>query len=156
MALLTFTQAAKVADVSPKTISRKVRDGVLSVTRGGDGRKYVDPAELSRVFPGVMAGHVPGADYPNSLAAARQVQVPEPAEPDSQADTEQVETAAELARLRQQVADLQGRVEDLQQDREHWRRVAQQLLPGPRRSWVDRLADALARLRGKGQDQGQG
>jgi len=48
---LTLAKAAKVAGVSRATIYRLASEGKLSVTVDGRGRKVVDPAELSRLFP---------------------------------------------------------------------------------------------------------
>ena len=51
MALVNFTQAAKMAGISRSYFHRKyIKQGVLSVTTDADGNKKVDTSELLRVF----------------------------------------------------------------------------------------------------------
>lgn len=50
-AFLSPSEAARRADVSRSTLYRALSDGRLSATRGPDGKKRIDLAELGRVFP---------------------------------------------------------------------------------------------------------
>ncbi len=51
MALVNFTQAAKMAGISRSYFHRKyIKQGVLSVATDSDGNKKVDTSELLRVF----------------------------------------------------------------------------------------------------------
>lgn len=52
-------QAAKVAGRSKTTIHRAIRSGKLSASRTDDGGWSIDPAELSRAYPGTGNGSVP-------------------------------------------------------------------------------------------------
>ena len=50
MSILTFSQAAKVAQASRSTIYRYAQEGRISVVRLPNGRRGIDAAELERVF----------------------------------------------------------------------------------------------------------
>jgi excisionase family DNA binding protein len=50
MALVTLSEAARLAGVSRQTIYRKAASGELSTVRQEDGSKGVDTSELARVF----------------------------------------------------------------------------------------------------------
>jgi chromosome segregation ATPase len=47
---LTKSQASQSYKVSRVTLDKRVKSGAVSSVRGSDGRVYIDPAELSRVF----------------------------------------------------------------------------------------------------------
>ena len=61
-------QAAKVAGRSKTTIHRAFKSGKLSASRCEDGGWSIDPAELSRAYPGTANGAVP---MERSVTAAR-------------------------------------------------------------------------------------
>jgi len=61
-------QAAKVAGRSKTTIHRAIKSGKLSASRCEDGGWSIDPAELSRAYPGTGNGAVP---MERSVTAAR-------------------------------------------------------------------------------------
>ena len=50
MSILTFSQAARVAQASRSTIYRYAQEGRISVVRLPNGRRGIDAAELERVF----------------------------------------------------------------------------------------------------------
>jgi len=56
--MFSLAQAAKVAGKSKPTISRAIKAGKLSASRGEDGSYAIDPSELARVFP--LTGDIPG------------------------------------------------------------------------------------------------
>ena len=49
--MLTLGQAAKETGLSKTAISRAIKNGKLSATRGEQGEYQIDPAELFRVYP---------------------------------------------------------------------------------------------------------
>lgn len=49
--MLTLGQAAKETGLSKTAISRAIKNGRLSATRGEQGEYQIDPAELFRVYP---------------------------------------------------------------------------------------------------------
>jgi excisionase family DNA binding protein len=50
--LLTFTQAARILGVSPRTITRMVNDGMLKPTGLGRGQRKVRTADVMRIVNG--------------------------------------------------------------------------------------------------------
>lgn len=54
---------------------------------------------------------------------------------------------AEVVALEREVELLRQQLDEVRQDRDQWRRTAQQLLPGPRCGLLDRLGEALGKLR---------
>lgn len=51
MATVNISQAAKLADISRSYFHRKyIKPGLISVTKGSDGKKQIDTSELLRVF----------------------------------------------------------------------------------------------------------
>jgi hypothetical protein len=56
--MFSLAQAAKAAGKSKPTISRAIKAGKLSASRGEDGSYAIDPSELARVFP--LTGDIPG------------------------------------------------------------------------------------------------
>ena len=111
----TAGQAAKVVGVSTPTISRALKSGKISGVKNESGAWRIDASELHRVDWGVsskddenpnMKGTVPPLkDHENKLL-----------EPLVEALQEQI---------RDLRADRDGRISDLQQERDHWREEAQ-------------------------------
>lgn len=111
----TAGQAAKAVGVSTPTISRALKSGKISGVKNESGAWMIDAAELHRVDWGIsskddenpnMKGTVPPLkDRENKLL-----------EPLVEALQEQI---------RDLRADRDGRISDLQQERDHWREEAQ-------------------------------
>ena len=127
----TLGTAAKATGKSKSTLSRDIKCGKISATRRDDGSYEIDPAELHRVYP----------------AAERGTGSWNRAENDSEPHSEYHETrslAAELAAVRARLemieaerererSQLLGQIEDVRQDRDHWRQQATALLTDQRR-----------------------
>lgn len=120
MAYLSISDAARLAGVDRRTIQRQIKRGVLSAVNTLNGQHGVDAAELARVYPDLQ---------------------PPQAAPQGGGQS------AEVVALEREVQSLRQQLDEVRQDRDHWRRTAQQLLPGPRRGLLDRLGEALAKFR---------
>ena len=68
MALLTLSRAARTAGVARTTIYSHIKNGKLSATRGPDGGRYIDSAELVRVYgqPKKPVARTPDATPPRT------------------------------------------------------------------------------------------
>ena len=95
MALVSKSEAARLAGVSRTTIHRYITKGKLSATNG-----KVDEAELTRVF-----------GYSADTGAT-------PAQGDT---LEQGVTQSERVMLRDQIGQLESQVRDIKQERDDWR-----------------------------------
>ncbi|CAH0313539.1 helix-turn-helix domain-containing protein [Roseomonas sp. CECT 9278] len=115
---LTAGQAAKEAGVSVPTITRAIANGKITAEKLDNGKGYlIDPAELFRVF---------ARKGSNSNAT-----------PSTLGDETPIETGVlevEIKLLRERLADKDGVIADLREDRDKWREMAERttkLLPPP-------------------------
>jgi hypothetical protein len=111
MPKLTLNQAAKEAGKAKKTILEAIRAGKLSAPKDDEGHYQIDPAELFRVWP-------PTTTEPVTETATH------PTPP---------ETETTLLRQKSELLERENRLlgqalEDLREDRDHWRRQATHLL----------------------------
>lgn len=127
MPLLTIAEAARRAGVDPSTIHRQIKKGFISASKGPDGKRGIDPAELARVYP----------ESAQAIAGAR-------------ADNGNMQESATVTELQARVEQLQAMVSELERDKRWLQGQVERLLPPPRQSWLDRLADAIARARRRG------
>lgn len=134
---MTFSlrTAAQQSGVSKSTILRAVKAGRLSATRTDDGGYNIEPAELFRVYPPQQAER-------SSTDAMGQGA---PATSDASAPGATAATlAAEIAGLREILRRADAAADELRQDRDRWRSMAenqQRLLADQRpRSWWRRIA----------------
>jgi hypothetical protein len=104
---LTLSQAAKTVGRSKSQISRMVHSGKLSGSRQESGVILIDPAELARVYPSVPRETAPVQTAGNEMEPSRY--------------------AAELAL----VAELRKRLDDLIEERNRWRDMAERLSLAP-------------------------
>jgi DNA-binding transcriptional MerR regulator len=75
MAQVSIAEAARLTDVSEKTIRRKIASGELSAQvhgQGGQGKKLLDTSELLRVF-GALPGQPSPAVHPQSPVTSTQM-----------------------------------------------------------------------------------
>lgn len=121
---LTAGQAAKAAAVNTATITRAIKRGKISATKGEDGSWRIDPAELLRLYPRATVQEDPSLAVQGSATPPRN-------------DDLRFEVAVLKERLRSAEA-LQAMAEDLraaaEQDRDSWRAQAERLtkaLPAP-------------------------
>jgi len=132
MAFVTLAEAASVVGVNKATLWRAIKQGRLSAHREANRTYRIEESELLRVFP--------INDKP-SLSNAEAVALASPA-------------TLQIAALKAQVEVLQRQLNDLQRDKqwlmqrvETLEATQQRLLPGPKKPFLDRLAEALSGLR---------
>ena len=141
----TLGTAAKATGKSKSTLSRDIKGGKISATRRDDGSYEIDPAELHRVYPVVERGtgfwnptenaRAPSSEHPETGSLAAELAA-------VRARLETIEAERERER-----SQLLGQMEDVRQDRDHWRQQATALLTDQRRpqatmerrSWWSRL-----------------
>ena len=125
--LLNVSQAARAAGKSRKTIQRHIKDGKLSASKVEDGLRWIDTAELQRVYGSLNA---PDTDDAVSTKMDK-----------SQSDAPQMTQVLEsqIKRLEEEIKRLNERIDrdneeyrqrmdDLRNDRDEWRKQAQTLL----------------------------
>lgn len=113
----TLGQAAKATGKSKSTISKALKNGIISGEKGPNGAFKIDPSELHRVFPA------------NSME--------EQSETTKNAEKERLETAVRIAQLEVRLEAAEKRADDLEKDRDSWRNQANSLLADkrPKRIW---------------------
>jgi excisionase family DNA binding protein len=135
--IFTLRTAAQHTGTSKSTILRAIKSGRLSATRLEDGSYEIDAAELERVYPAqrmkqrgtdAVEHHAPGNSGEITIRA-----------PDATAAA----LAAEIAGLREILRRADAAADELKQDRDRWRTMAeaaQRLIADQRpRSWWQRL-----------------
>ena len=145
MAILNISEAARSAGVARSTIQRAIREGRLSATRHANGSKGIDTSELVRVFgelhqgselQGAQGGAQDGAHSSSTTTSMNQPAIAgEATALQAQVDLLQEQLDAALEREQR----LLRMIEDQQQ----------RLLPPTRKGIIERLADAINRVRGK-------
>lgn len=104
----TLGEAAKAVGKSKATISKAIKNGKMSAVRQDDGSFDIDPSELHRVYP----------PTPPSTVHREQSETPQ----------ETAVNSSELIELRVKLEAAHKRIEDLEEDREEWRKQANRLL----------------------------
>src|SRR5512144_3152052 len=133
MAVIRISEAARTWRIARSTLQRALQEGRLSATVRADGSRGIDTAELIRGF-----GEAPVAlQERGSSEVQRATSIATPFAAD-----------ATIATLQAQVDLLQAQLQDARQ-RETWLQsiVEQRLLPPPRQGIIERIAEAIARLR---------
>jgi hypothetical protein len=131
--IFTLRTAAVHTRTSKSTILRAIKSGRLSANRLEDGSYEIDAAELVRVYPaervkqrdtGAMEHHAPASDAVAQAAATATLE-------------------AQLEGLREIVRRADAATEELRQDRDKWRGMAEaqqrQLTDQRPRPWWQRL-----------------
>jgi len=108
--LYTLGQAAKAVGKAKGTIKNAIDKGRLSASKDDKGQYQIDPAELHRVYP------LPTEQ--DNLNA-----VTPPATP--------LLNTSEISTLESKVKLLEATLDDVRQDRDEWRKQAQQLAIAP-------------------------
>ena len=118
--IFTLRTAAQHTGTSKSTILRAIKSGRLSAARLEDGTYEIDAAELERVYPtqrmkqrgmDAMEHHAPGHSGESNTSA-----------PDATAAA----AAAEIAGLREILRRADAQADELRQDRDKWRGMAEQ------------------------------
>ena len=106
----SITRAAKETGLSKSTISRAVKAGKISAARQDDGSYLIDPAELFRAYPRMVAQ--PTSDAPHDALRNPHEQRDATASHDAEILRVKLEmTEAMLAREQETVADLRRRLD---------------------------------------------
>lgn len=125
----TLGEAARATGMSKAAISRAIKNGTLSAERLDSGSFKIEPAELHRVYPPVAAKQ---ADAIGDATLSN-----------GSVNGEIRELRAKLEAATQRLSDKDTMIDDLREDRDHWRTQAQRLLIAdqsektepPRRRW---------------------
>ena len=142
MPILSISEAARLAGIDRRTLQRQIARGTVSVTAAVDGSRGIDLSELLRVYPAAAMHSSTDAAMPQD--AARQ--------------SEAAPHAAELRHAQDKIAALEDLIANMRdqleaaQRRELWLQgqidqIQQRLLPPPRQGLIERIAEAIARLR---------
>jgi excisionase family DNA binding protein len=144
MALLTYRQAAATVGVSRSTLYRKVAEGALSATTLPDGTKAVDTSELIRVF-----GELKPKPTDTTRDSTATVAPLTPATVSNTLETALLKTQLELLRDQlEQAREREGRLLALLEEEQRSRRELEiRRLPPPRQGLIERIVEAMARLR---------
>jgi DNA-directed RNA polymerase specialized sigma54-like protein len=125
----TLGEAARATGMSKAAISRAIKNGTLSAERLDSGSFKIEPAELHRVYPPV---------------AQKQADATGDATPSNGSVNGEIrELRAKLEAATQRLSDKDSTIDDLREDRDHWRTQAERLLIAdqrtteqpPRRRW---------------------
>jgi hypothetical protein len=103
----TLGQAANATGKAKTTIQRAIKKGKISATRNESGGYVIDPAELHRVFPPIATPEDTTGD-PRVTALEQQIQA-----------------------IQQDNRLLQVHLDEVREDRNHWRQQATILLNAP-------------------------
>lgn len=116
----TLGEAARATGKSKSTLSKAIKTGKISASKGANGSFSIDPSELHRVYP------------------------PLPSERPKAAPTTPQETPEETLRIRElevllqaaedRIRDKEERLSELRDDRDKWRQQASELLEDNRRA----------------------
>ena len=108
----TLVQAAIAVKKSKSTISKAIKNGLISAERQPNGRFKIEPSELHRVFPA------------NSINEQSQTL--------DKPQKDNLETLVKVAQLEAKLEASEKRVDDLEKDRDVWRQQATALLNAPK------------------------
>ena len=120
----TLGEAAKVTGKSKATISKAIKSGRISAVKDEAGTFQIDPSELHRVYPLTVSSerNLPPNHTPRNTENDGLVR----------------ELQARLEAAHDRLADKEGVISDLREDRDKWRQQATALLADQRpkhRSW---------------------
>jgi len=117
---LTAGQAAKETKKAKSTITSAIKSGRLSASKGENGQYIIDPAELFRVFP-------PKKQNASNENDTGQIERDATPKPNTENTLKIKELELELKFERQESSRLQHQVNDMADERNHWRTQASQL-----------------------------
>lgn len=124
--MYTLGEAAKATGKSKATISKALKSGKISGSKGDDGAYRIDAAELHRV-------------YPPTVESERE-ETPKETAVNGHQNALVKELEARLEAARERLADKEQVIADLREDRDKWRQQATALLEDKRpKSFLQRL-----------------
>jgi len=115
----TLGTAAKATGKSKATISKALKLGRISGTKGADGVFHIDPAELHRVYPPISQSETPNSEPDNTHTGIL---------------IRELETRLEAAQ--QRLTDKEVFIDDLREDRDRWRQQATSLLENKKQKGI--------------------
>lgn len=109
--MIGMTEAAKLTGKQRQTIHKAIKEGRISAMRGESGEWRIDPAELFRVYPPLSTVNDNQSDKVD-------------------AGLQRVDSGLqrEVELLRERIREKDDVIDDLRQDRDHWRQQATALL----------------------------
>lgn len=123
----TLGEAAKATGKSKATISKAIKSGKISASKGTNGAYKIDPSELHRVYP------------TNSLPKhqSERKETPSNTEANTCISPQIKELELKLEAAQERLADKEEQLTDLKEDRDKWRQQATALLEDqrPKRRW---------------------
>ena len=114
----TLGEAAKATGKSKATISKAIKSGRISAQKDETGTFHIDPSELHRVYP------------PTVSSEQEETPANTPAKPDNDGAIRELQARLEAAQER--LADKEGVIADLREDRDRWRQQATALIADQR------------------------
>lgn len=127
----TLGEAAKATGKSKATISKAIKIGKISASKGSNGAYNIDPSELHRVYP------------VNSLSKHQieQKETPSNTTVNTHISPQIKELELKLEAAQERLADKEEQLTDLKEDRDKWRQQATALLEDqrPKRRWFWRI-----------------
>ena len=111
-----LTQAAKAVKISRSTLHKDVKEGKVSIKRDGKDKPYIELVELERVY-----GNVTIQDTSESVKTVRPLTV-------KNAGNTLLELQTKIQILEADKTRLNEQVDELKDDRNHWRQQATNLL----------------------------
>lgn len=124
----TLGEAANATGKSKATISKAIKSGRISASKGENGAYQIDPSELHRVYP------------VNSLPKhqSEQKETLVNTEVNNSISSQIKELELKLEATQQRLSDKEEQLADLKEDRDKWRQQATALLEDqrPKRRWL--------------------
>lgn len=118
----TLGEAAKATGKSKSTISKSIKNGRISASKGESGVYSIDPSELHRVYPPI----------PQETGILEQDDTPKSPEVDTTKENKIRELEILLKASEQRLEDRGEQLSDLKEDRNKWRQQATALLEDKR------------------------
>ena len=121
-AMYTLRQAAKATGKAPNTIRNAIKNGKISAHKDELGQYAISADELHRIYP-------PVNEHPTDRVNLHNLDT----------HTEQSENTSEINALEGKIKLLESTLDDVRQDRNEWRKQAQQLALAPPQKPVNGL-----------------
>ena len=109
----TLGQAARAVGMSKTSIFRSIKAGRISGTKDDFGQWCIEPCELHRVYPPLSEDTGTGNGMPEQSVTGD--------------ETALAETNARAAVAEARLSDFQSMLDDIREQRDHWRQQAERL-----------------------------
>jgi len=118
----TLGEAAKATGKSKSTISKAIKNGRISASKGESGVYSIDPSELHRVYPIIL----------QEMGILEQEDTLKSPEVDATKENKIRELEIFLKASEQRLEDRDEQLSDIKEDRDKWRQQATALLEDKR------------------------